>query len=309
VLTLLTYFAHLIGFAAAAFILVVYELTRIRGRESFLLACFLTPPSLLAVWARPGLLVRSGVEWTPFLQKLRLSRGLLIHGYDKELDLFFLGGLVLCLLVAIVHNRELRVNWRWLAVTLSLFGMFLLLPHSWGSSVDVDSRLVPFFFLVMLSVFRIGRRANWIALLAVVLTALRIFDITSGFEAETQRNIAMNHGIEQIPRNARIFPLVDESRDTDYLNGYYWHYWAYAVIRRGAITDGLFDIPGQTPMRIVRYPYQLNVEAQEIDWKFVAAYYDYIWSYGDSGNRNNISKVADKVFEEGPLILYRLRKQ
>jgi hypothetical protein len=307
-LTLLTYSAHLLGFSAAAFVLVVYELTRFRRREFFLLACFLAPPSLLALWARPGLLVRSGVEWTPFLQKLRLSRGLLIHGYNKNLDLFFLGGLVLCVLVATVCNSELSVNWRWLAVTLSLFGMFLLLPHSWGSSVDVDSRLVPFFFLVMLSVCRVGRRANWVALLAVILTVLRVCNITSGFQTETQQNVAMNHGIEQIPRNARVFPLVDESKDTDYLNGYYWHYWAYAVIRRGAITAGLFDVPGQTPMRINGDPYKLDVEDQKIDWKYISKYYDYIWSYGDCRNQSSIRQVADAVFEEGPLILYRLRK-
>lgn len=308
VFTLLAYFAHLLGFACAAFILVLYELTRFNWRELLRLACFLAPPSLLGLWARPGLSDRSGVEWTPLTQKLRLCRGLLIHGYNKELDLLFLGGLVLCFLVAILGNRELRINWRWLTVTLGLFGVFLLLPHSWGTSVDVDSRFVPPFFLMMLAVPRIGRRANWIVVLAVALTALRVFNITTGFQRETQKSAAMNHGIGQIARNARLFPLVNEDKDKDYLDGYYWHYWAYAVIRRGATTGSLFDIHGQTPMRITYGPYTRQFEDVAIDWTFVSMYYDYIWSYGDDKNQASISTVADKVFEEGPLILYRVRK-
>jgi hypothetical protein len=45
------------------------------------------------------------------------------------------------------------------------------------------------------------------------------------------------------------------------------------------------------------------------DWELVAADYDYIWSYGANRYQRGISEVADKVFEESPLILYRVRKQ
>ena len=168
-----------------------------------------------------------------------MFRGLFIHGYNKELDLLFAGGLVVCFLAAVLGNRELRVNWRWLMVTVGLFGIFLLLPHSWGTSVDVDSRLVPFIYLITLAVFRIGRRANWIIVLAVALTALRVFNTTTGFQRETQKSVAMNDGIGQISRNARVFVLVNEIPGTDYLDDDYWHYWAYAVIRRGATRESL----------------------------------------------------------------------
>ena len=161
---------------------------------------------------------------------------------------------------------------------------------------------------MMLAVSRIGRRANWIVVLAVALTALRVFNITTGFQRETQKSAAMNHGIGQIARNARLFSLVNEDKDKDYLDDYYWHYWAYAVIRRGATTGSLFDIHGQTPMRITYGPYTRQFEDVAIDWTFVSMYYDYIWSYGDDKNQASISTVADKVFEEGPLILYRVRK-
>jgi hypothetical protein len=312
--TFLTYFAHLLGFASAAFILVLYELTSPHWREWLRLAAFLAPPSLLFLWARPGLTERSRVEWRPMLDKLHSLRDLPTQGYDERLDQIFLGGLVLCLLIAVVRNRELRVNWRWLAVTAGFFGVYLLLPYGWGASFDLDVRLVAPLCLLTLAVLQVGRRANWIAVLAVALTALRVFNLATGFQDETQKSVAMNHGIEQIARNAKVFPLVDTCKDEDPLDYYYVHYWAYAVIRRGVISPYLFDIPGQTPMRITYEPYMSDgywdhCYDEQPDWEQVASDYDYIWSYGDNRYQRGIGEVADKVFEESPLILYRVRKQ
>jgi hypothetical protein len=303
----------LLGFAAGAFILVLYVLTEFNWREWLRLACALAPPALLFLWARPGLSETKRVEWRPMLEKLQRLYELPTHGYDDTLDWIFLGGLILCLLTAVVRNRELRVNRRWLAVTAGFFGVFLLLPYSWGESFDLDVRLVPPLCLLTLAVFRVGRRANWIAVLAVALTALRVFNIATGFQAETQKNAAMNHGIAQISRNAKVFPLVDTCKDDDPLDYYYVHYWAYAVIRRGAISPYLFDIPGQTPMRITWEPYMpeaywAHCYDVEPDWNQVAADYDTIWSYGDQRYQRGITEVADKIFEETPLILYRVRK-
>jgi hypothetical protein len=313
VVTLLTYLAHLLGFASAAFILVFYELTSLHWREWLRLAAFLAPPSLLFLWARPGLSGASRVEWRPFLEKLHSLRDLPTRGYDERLDRIFLGGLVLCILIAVVRNRELRVNWRWLVVTAGFFGVYLLLPNGWGEGYDLDVRLVAPLCLLPLAVLRVGRRANWIAVLAVALTALRVFNLATGFQDETQKSAAMNHGIQQIARNARVFPLVDTCKDDDPLDDYYVHYWAYAVIRRGAISPYLFDIPGQTPMRITDDAYMSDgywdhcYDVQP-DWEQVASGYDYIWSYGDNRYQRGISEVADKVFEESPLILYRVQK-
>ena len=313
VVSFATYFAHLLGFASAAFILVLYELTSLKWREWLLLACFLAPPSLLFLWARPGLSEHSSVEWRPMLEKLHWLRDLPTQGYDERLDHIFLGGLVLCFLIAVVRNRELRVNWRWLVVALGLLGAFLLLPYKWGTSSDLDVRLVPPLCLLSLAVLRVGRRATWIAALAVALVALRVFNITTGFQQESQKSAAMNHGIEHIARNAKVFPLVDTCKDDDPLDDYYVQYWAYSVIRRGAISPYLFDIPGQTPMRITYQPYTPDgywdhCYDEQPDWKLVAADYDYIWSYGDNRYQRGIEGVAEKVFEENPVILFRVKK-
>ncbi len=309
-----TYLAHALGFAAAAFILVLYELSAFNWRGIFRLGCFLAPLSLLFLWARPGLSTQSRLVMRPIMEKFVALRAVATMGYDSRLESIVLGGLVLCLLLAIVRNRELRVNWRWLAAASGLFLIFLLLPNGWGESFDVDVRLVPPLCLLSLAVFRVGRRATWIALVATALVAVRALDITTGFQSEAAKSVVMNDGIEHLATSARIFPLLDTCRDDDPLDDYYIHYWTYAVIRRGAISPYLFDVPGQTPMRITYQAYTPDgywdhCYDTEPDWQLVAKDYDYIWSYGDNRYQRGIEQVAEPVFEHSPLVLYRIDKR
>ncbi|HVN94244.1 MAG TPA: hypothetical protein VMT38_11135 [Terracidiphilus sp.] len=304
-----TYLAHLLCFASAALILLLFELTYIKVRELGLLACYLAPLSALALWARPGLRVQGTVRWHTVGEKLLWLRRVATQGYNKHLDIAFVGGLLLCLLFAVIGNRELRVNWRWLLVLLGLLGVYILLPSSWGTNWGIDMRAVPLLCLLMVSVLRVGRRANWLAALAVVLTALRVVNITSGFQKEELKVAAMDRGIEQLPRDIRVFPLVEWRKDPMPVDHYYEHFWAYAVTRRGATSGSLFDIPGQTPMRSIYKPYGHILEDDKIDWSFVSKYYDYVWSYGDEKAQGKIEEIADKVFEDGPVVLYRIRRQ
>ena len=309
-----TYLAHLVAFASAAFILVLYELSGLNWRRLFRLACFLAPPSLLFLWARPGLSRQSSIVVRPIMEKLVALKRVPTGGYDATLGNIFLGGLLLCLLVAVVRNRELRVNWRWLVAAVGLFLIFLALPNGWGETFDIDVRLVPPLCLLSLAVLRVGRRATWIAVLATLLVAVRVFDISTGFRSESVKSAVMNEVIARLPRNARLFPFVNTCQDDDPLDDYYIHYWAYAVIRRGAISPYLFDVPGQTPMRVAYDAYSPpgywdHCYNTEPDWKLVARDYDYIWSYGETRYERDIQEVAEKVFASGPLVLYRIDKR
>lgn len=313
-ITFATYFAHLMAFASAAIILVLYEFTSFESREWLRLAGFLAPPSLLFLWARPGLVEKPTVEWRPLVEKLRSLYTVPGVAYHQVLGRVLLCGFALCFLLAVVRNRELRVNRRWLVVAVAFFAVFLLLPYAWGETFDLDVRLVPPLCLLGLAVFRIGRRANWIAIVAVALVGLRVSDSSTGFQETAQATTAMNRGIEHVARNAKVFPLVDTCGDDDPLRDYYIHYWAYAVMRRGAISPYLFDISGQTPMRITYAPYQpLNYwdhcYDEQPDWSLVAADYDYVWSYGSRRYQQAIEQIAEQVFEDGPVVVYRVRNK
>ena len=98
------------GFASAAIILVFYELTdwnsipgpqgrarwRPRWREWLFWAGFLAPPSMLFLWARPGLTGPNRSEWRPVIEKLYALHDLPTGGYEQTLDRIFLAGLALC---------------------------------------------------------------------------------------------------------------------------------------------------------------------------------------------------------------------
>ena len=311
----LTYFAHLLGFASAAFLLVFFELTQRGWWWRLRLAGFLGGPTLLFLWARPGISgEQNPMAFRPLYEKLGNIRALTTDGYDDRITSVLLVGFALCLLLAVVRNRELRIQWRWMIAAVGLLAVYLVLPWSWGSGFDLDVRLVAPLVLGSLATLEVGRRAKWIALVAVLLTGLRVYDISSGFVRETRRNVGMNTGIAQIERGSRVYPSVNTCHDQDPLDYYYVHYWAYSVIRRGAISPYLFDIPGQTQMRIEWQPYMTDgywqhCEEIEPDWERVADDYDYIWSYGDQRFTAHITEVAEKVFAQGALILYRVRRQ
>ena len=123
----------------------------------------------------------------------------------------------------------------------------------------------------------------------------------------------MNEAISRIAPHARIFPTVDTCHDDDPLDYYYVHYWAYAVIRKGAVSPYLFDAPGQTPMRIRWQPYMSDgywqhCEELEPEWELVANDYDYIWSYGDQRFTKHIAEVAEPVYAKDAVVLYRVRR-
>ncbi|MDR3763623.1 MAG: hypothetical protein P4M01_05950 [Acidobacteriota bacterium] len=310
--TFLAYFAHLLGFASAAFILVLYELTRWDWRRWLQLSAFLAPPSLLFLWARPGLVESKRLEMRPLADKFMMLVAVPGHLYSDPLDRVFMWGIVLCLGVALVRNRELRIHWRWMFVLVGMFGVYMLLPYGWGTSSDIDVRLVVPFWMLLLAVAQVGRRARWIAVLAVVLTLVRVANVEGGFEYESETCAPMDEAIALIQPGATLFPLVDTCKDDDPLDYFYVHYWAHAVVRRGAISPYLFDIPGQTPMRI-NTPMYLSegfwghCYDVEPDWEQLADDYDYIWSYGDQRYAAHIAGVADKVFERQRLVLYRVR--
>lgn len=313
-LSLATYLAHAIGFAAAAFILGLYELTAFNWSGLFRLGCFFLPPSLLFLWARPGLSRQSAIVMRPMVEKFAALKAVPTMGYDSTLSNIFAVGLVLCLLIALVRNPALRVNWRWFAVAIGLFLIYMALPYGWGESFDIDVRLIPPLCLLSLAVLRVGRRATWIAVLAIALVAVRVIDIATGFRSESSKSAVMNGAIQYLPRNVKIFPLVDTCTDDDPLDDYYIHYWAYSVIRRGDVSPYLFDVPGQTPMRITDDAYTPlgywdHCYDEEPDWQLVARDYDYIWRYGDTRYDHDIEHFAEKVFAGGPLVLYRIDKQ
>ena len=155
-----TYLAHLLGFATAALVLILYELTCINWREMLRLACFLAPWFAISVWARPGIRGDGAMEWQSIPAQVRSLGSLPVHGYHKSLDEAFLGGLILCLLVAVVRNRELQIKLALACGNGRSPRRVFSASRNWGTDRLVGARLVPPLSLLTLSALRIGRRGT-----------------------------------------------------------------------------------------------------------------------------------------------------
>lgn len=305
------YFVHLLGFAIAALVMAAYlALSKASWRD----------------WARSGALGLPGVAAYLYSSRVGLgaqavafrtlddkldSLGMFLHGYLPALDWIALGALAAYFFAAVWRNPEFRVNWRWLGVAAFLFALFWAIPYQWGESSDLDVRVLPVVFVAILASVRVGRRGKALAAVPLVVFAAWMVSVTRHFASEQTELAGLARSFDAVPRNALVFPIVEG--DQDPIERPFTHFWAYGVIRRGWYSPYLADIPGQTPMRIVRDLYTSDgfwdlTYDQPPDWAQVQEDYDYVWAYGVPRYSAPLAAIGDRVYSFGALEVYRLRK-
>jgi len=162
---------------------------------------------------------------------------------------------------------------------------------------------------------RWGGRRHLLALIALVLFGLRMHTVLQNFRVEQPELIAMAQGIPTIPQNARLFPMIETGElPEDPIRHPFAHFWSYAVIHRGAFSPYLFDIRGQTPLRITYDSYtsdgfwDLDYSDQPVDWPRVQRDYDYVWAYNVPRFSTTLDTIGALVYRGGHLSIYRLAK-
>jgi hypothetical protein len=315
---MLLYFTHLIVFGFTAILLTMAAFlnsgTGQRIRNTVRTIILFLPGCVLFLFMRPGLNERREFEFRLLQDKLDAFYQVPTHGFSDRADGICVVLLALCVPLAVWRNRELRRNGRWPWVWLAFAAIYFALPLSWGQTFDIDVRILPMLFLLCFCTFQIGRRrAQALAVVAVVLLGVRVADVVAGFRREAPLMNGLSASVADIPRNARVFPVVEVAEDNDPIQRPFAHYWAYATIRRGAFTPYLFDIPGQMPLRITSAPYAPDgfwdlKYPDSPDWPQVRKGYDYIWAYNVARFAPAIDQIADTVYRNGDLVLYRIRK-
>lgn len=315
---MLLYFTHLIVFGFTAILLTLAAFlnseTGQRIRDTVRTMILFLPGCVMFLFMRPGLNGRHEFEFRLLKDKLEAFCQVPTHGFSDNADTACMILLALCVPLALWKNRELRRNGRWPYVWLGFAAIYFAMPISWGQTYDIDVRILPMLFMLCFCTFQIGRRrVQALALVAVAVLGVRIVDMVSGFRSEVPLMNSLAASVADIPLNAKVFPVVEVAEDNDPIQRPFTHYWAYATIRRGAFAPYLFDIPGQMPLRItsslyapdgfwdLRYP-------GSPDWMQVREGYDYIWAYNVARFAPAIDKIADTVYRNGDLVLYRIRK-
>lgn len=308
------YFAHLIAFAICGMIVGIYALVERRGwRELVASGLLFVPGILLFLHVKTAIATNQAVYLRGWRDKLQLLASVPFHGYSDRGDLVIICAIGLCIALAVIRNRELHARLPWLAALAALLLVYLALPYAWGETFDIDVRLLPAIFVVLLLVANIGPRARVLAVVALALIALKIYVTAAGMRERSRLLAGARTAIEEIEPNARVLPLVQAPDDQDVLDRQYVHYADYAVIRRGAFVPYLFDIPGQMPLRCdpcLDAPDDFwNLEYDtEPNWPQVRRDYDYIWSWDVDKFDPAIRSFADLEFSEGKLHLYRVKR-
>ena len=305
------YFAHLLGFAIAGLVVIAYLAFTRRPLRDWIWSGALALPgvALYLHSSRVGLGVQK-IVFHGFWEKLD-SLGMILHGYSPALDWISLAALGVWFLAAWWRNPEFRWNGRWLGIAAFLFALFWAIPWMWGEGSDLDIRVLPVLFVVILATARVGRRAKWLAAIPLLLFAARTASLTRHFVGAQPELAGLARSFEYVPRGALVLPIVEG--DQDPIERPFTHFWAYGVIRRGWFSPYLMDAPGETPLRIIYDSYTpdgfWNQEYDEPpDWKQVQSDYDYVWAYDVPRFSVPLATIGERVYAYGALEVYRVRK-
>jgi hypothetical protein len=306
------YFAHLLGFAIAGLIVVLYLALSCRPWRDWACSAALGVPGVAFYlrYSRVGLTANK-IVFHGLDDKLD-SLGMILHGYSPWLDWISLAALAAYFVAAWWRNPEFHWDRKWIVIAAVFFALFWVIPWMWGQeSSDLDIRVLPLVFVAILATARIGRRARILAALPLLLFAARTVSVTRHFLAVQPELAGLARSFEAVPRGALVLPIVEG--DADPIDRPFTHFWAYGVIRRGWFSPYLKDAPGETPMRIVHDSYTPDgfwnlIYEETPDWQQVEGDYGYVWAYAVPRFSAPLAAIGERIYASGALEVYRLRK-
>jgi hypothetical protein len=154
----------------------------------------------------------------------------------------------------------------------------------------------------------------------MVIVAAAVFAVFGVVRIETLfltkgRELANASGaFAVIPRNSRVLPVVRIRYEDNLVGMGEIHHLEYGVIEKGLLVPSVFHIPGIQPLRLVGAGYCPNdfclvfQSPENIEWKKVAAHYDYIWVEHFPSAVPYVANIADRVFASEFVSVYRVRR-
>jgi hypothetical protein len=310
-----TYFAHLMAFIFAGFVIFVYTLVEKRRLRDQLMAGIPFVPGVLMyvvtgiIHGRHYLGELYFRDWPEkFFDGLAAYR----HGYSPTLDSVVLWVTLVAVIVAFFRNPEFRLRRSWTIVLLACLALYGVLPDEVGGNWEIDTRVIPVGFVMLLLVASVGRRQQRIlGAIALLLFVARLVDVTRNFSAKQPELASLAAAVRSIPRDATVLPLINEHNDEDALQRPYVHFWAYSIVERGAHAPYLFDEPGLTTVRIITRSYipLRPLADHQPDFDLIRRDYDFVWVYDMPEYSQALADRGQVADTAGDLTLYRMARQ
>jgi hypothetical protein len=218
-----------------------------------------------------------------------------------ELDAITLLAILLAIAAALLRRRiDGRLGW----AALMLGVLTLAMPRHFGGGDYADYRLIAAALLVG-SLAIDWRAPRWVLWLAPALFLVRLGVTASVWHAQSQEVAAMMPALDHLPRGARVAGAVALDSEAWALDAY-GHLPSYATVRRDALVNTHFAIPGVHMLRLKQGGASFTDPSQRIFYRRgepidLAAFTpakqaDYLWYIGSQ---------APARMPPGATVLYR----
>jgi hypothetical protein len=310
--TCISHFVAFVLFAVVATSYAVFTRRSLRACLGLWLVCL--PGAGMFLWSMPGLHEHHALVFRDADDKLASAPAFLFGTFSQEVVTWTGRAAVACLALAWLRNAEHVWRGAWLGVTATLVVLYAVLPTGFGISWDIDVRVLPVALVVILATASVGRRARWIGAVALVLFAVKTADLVTTVRAEDAELQAIGRGVALIPAGARVLPLVQPHMDRDPIARPIGHFSCWVIIERGAFTPYLFDLAGQTPLRVTEQLvtpdgyWESHYEETAMDWPAIQAAYDYLWVYNLDRFAGALDRIGMLEYRAGLFRLYRVRR-
>jgi hypothetical protein len=309
------YFSHILGFGMAGLLITAYSFLARRKLRELLLSWLAFVPGALFYrhFSRVAESQTGGTIFHGFSEKVD-SLGFILRGYSARLDKITLAALAVFFLAAWWRNSAFRWNVRWLILAAGFFVLFWALPWAYGEGSELDTRVLPVLFVLVLAVARIGPHGWKLVPLALLFFVLRTANVTQNFAARQPELEGLAGSFSRTSPNARVLPIVQANWEEDPMDHPFAHFWAYGVIERGWFSPYLFDTKGLMALRI-RYDsytldgfWDLDYSKESPDWKQMREDYDYVWEYNTPRFATSLAAIGRLVYEDGDLGVYQMNR-
>ena len=229
---------------------------------------------------------------------------MILHGYWPWLDWISLAALAVWFFAAWWRNPEFRWDRKWIGIAAFLFALFWAIPWMWGEGSDLDIRVLPFLFVAILAMARVGRRAKILAAIPLLLFAARTVSVDAPFPGSAacagrpralvrcraaRRPRAAHRRRRRGPHRAALHPFLGLRSDPPRL--------VLPILDGRARRDSHADHP-----RFLHAGWILEPRAttKPPDWQQVQNDYDYVWAYDVSRFSGRSPRSANKSIRVRP---------